>query len=509
MVELARNSPVFWQLAHGLLRLLSEREPRVSRDLEEELLAKLVGAGVSLEGAERSKEVCEALLREAIRRPASAKIGPILDWLAALEGLEGLEGSEGSKGDKKVETRETQETLKDVKESKESKDSKDSKESEESKDSKVSKGPQDSKGPRGGEATFFELAFGVLEALDASRRPEFLDALVLRFPDSMKPLAELLHADPAEVVHRSFHDFPDSPVSLFLERCALLLFPARREAFIRSFLPSLFDLPADLASLAAWSQSHGFFREIGSVGSRLLFREWVSFGGNQRQTDEIRLDFAAPKKDPSFGMGRFIGGNGGADPRRAARLLRLPRRRLLSAAETPARGGNAGHRAAARRGQRALHGARPQNRGIPPGRRAGAGAAAAALSAAGGALGVALSQALQRRVALRSALRQLDRFIQRNSKSVADALPSVVDSLLALVAASPAEWEQAGLRLHELPVARLLSLRVLRRVADFPLATALPLRNRVCDGLRGALDDEQRAVREYAARVRNLWLMIH
>ena len=122
---------------------------------------------------------------------------------------------------------------------------------------------------------------------------------------------------------------------------------------------------------------------------------------------------------------------------------------------------------------------------------------------------MALSQALQRRVALRSALRQLDRFIQRNSKSVADALPSVVDSLLALVAASPAEWEQAGLRLHELPVARLLSLRVLRRVADFPLATALPLRNRVCDGLRGALDDEQRAVREYAARVRNLWLMIH
>lgn len=264
MVELARNSPVFWQLAHGLLRLLSEREPRVSRDLEEELLAKLVGAGVSLEGAERSKEVCEALLREAIRRPASAKIGPILDWLAALEGLEGLEGSEGNK---KVETRETQETVKDVKESKESKDSKDSKGSEESKESKGSK---DSKS---GEATFFELAFGVLEALDASRRPEFLDALVLRFPDSMKPLAELLHADPAEVVHRSFHDFPDSPVSLFLERCALLLFPARREAFIRSFLPSLFDLPADLASLAAWSQSHGFFREIGSVGSRLLFRE--------------------------------------------------------------------------------------------------------------------------------------------------------------------------------------------------------------------------------------------
>ena len=90
-----------------------------------------------------------------------------------------------------------------------------------------------------------------------------------------------------------------------------------------------------------------------------------------------------------------------------------------------------------------------------------------------------------------------------------DSLDSVVTSLLRLVNETPQDWQKSGLLLHEYPAARLLSLRVLRRIADFPLATVLPVANRVCGELRDALDDEQRVIREYAARVRNLWLMIH
>lgn len=90
-----------------------------------------------------------------------------------------------------------------------------------------------------------------------------------------------------------------------------------------------------------------------------------------------------------------------------------------------------------------------------------------------------------------------------------DSLESVVTSLLCLVNETPQEWQKSGLFLHELPAIRLLSLRVLRRIADFPLTTVLPLANRVSGELRDVLDDEQRVIREYAARVRNLWLMIH
>ena len=210
VVELYKNSPVFGQIAHTLLRLLTEKETRVSREIRDLYLAELVSAGVSLEKEEKSREVCEALLGQAVRSSGNAKIGAILDWL------------EGVSSD---------------------------------------------------EATFFELLFGIVETRDPSTRGEFLDALVLRFHDLMKPLEELLRSDPVEVVHRSFHDFPDSPVSLFLERCALLLFPSNRIPFIQSFIPSMFEIPAEVESLPNWCKTHRFFKEIESAGSQNLFRE--------------------------------------------------------------------------------------------------------------------------------------------------------------------------------------------------------------------------------------------
>ena len=210
VVEISKNSPVFGQIAHTLLRLLNEKESRISREILELCLARLVSEGVSLEKEEKTKEVCEALLKQVVRFSGNAKIGAILDW---------LEG--------------------------------------------VSSDPE----------TFFELLFGIVEAMDESKRGEFLDALVLRFHDLMKPLEELRHSNPTEIVHRSFHDFPDSPVSLFLERCALLLFPSNRIPFIQSFIPSIFEIPAEVESLPNWCKTHPFFNEIESIGSRLLFRE--------------------------------------------------------------------------------------------------------------------------------------------------------------------------------------------------------------------------------------------
>ena len=211
VVEISKNSPVFGQISHGLLRLLSEKEPRISREILELYLSQLVVEGVSLEKEEQTKEVCEALLGQAIRCSGNAKIGSILDWM------------EGVSSD---------------------------------------------------ESTFFELIFGLLEKIDESKRRKFLDSLVLRFHDLMKPLEELLQSNPADIVHRSFHDFPDSPVSLFLERCALLLFPSNRIPFIQSFIPSIFDIPAEIESLPNWCKTHRFFKEIEGEGSQPLFREF-------------------------------------------------------------------------------------------------------------------------------------------------------------------------------------------------------------------------------------------
>ena len=61
----------------------------------------------------------------------------------------------------------------------------------------------------------------------------------------------------------------------------------------------------------------------------------------------------------------------------------------------------------------------------------------------------------------------------------------------------------------ERPVRQLVALKVMKMMTDLPLATVFKYTNRVAKGLLPLLDDEQRVIREYAARVRNLWLMIH
>ena len=55
VVEISKNSPVFGQIAHTLLRLLNEKESRISREILELCLARLVSEGVSLEKEEKTK----------------------------------------------------------------------------------------------------------------------------------------------------------------------------------------------------------------------------------------------------------------------------------------------------------------------------------------------------------------------------------------------------------------------------------------------------------------------
>lgn len=81
-------------------------------------------------------------------------------------------------------------------------------------------------------------------------------------------------------------------------------------------------------------------------------------------------------------------------------------------------------------------------------------------------------------------------------------MESLLNSLLSFI-------HVPSIQQHETPVIRLLALRVLKRIADFPLTTVLPYAARVAREVGCELDDSQRVIREYAARVRNLWLMIH
>lgn len=59
------------------------------------------------------------------------------------------------------------------------------------------------------------------------------------------------------------------------------------------------------------------------------------------------------------------------------------------------------------------------------------------------------------------------------------------------------------------PVPKILILRLFRDFANLPLTTVFSYAPMVTRMIEPALDDPQRAIREMAARVRNLWLMIH
>ena len=83
---------------------------------------------------------------------------------------------------------------------------------------------------------------------------------------------------------------------------------------------------------------------------------------------------------------------------------------------------------------------------------------------------------------------------------ISDKLEMVLERLLGLLAGESDE---------ETPVLKMRIVQVVQQMANFPLKKVFGLTGMVARGLEPLLDDEQRAVREYAARTRNLWLMIH
>ena len=88
-----------------------------------------------------------------------------------------------------------------------------------------------------------------------------------------------------------------------------------------------------------------------------------------------------------------------------------------------------------------------------------------------------------------------------NSVVVSGFLDSLIPALLEVMNTQEKDVER--------PVRQLVALKVMKMMTDLPLATVFKYTNRVTKGLLPLLDDEQRVIREYAARVRNLWLMIH
>ena len=85
-----------------------------------------------------------------------------------------------------------------------------------------------------------------------------------------------------------------------------------------------------------------------------------------------------------------------------------------------------------------------------------------------------------------------------NSVVVSGFLDSLIPALLEVMNTQEKDVER--------PVRQLVALKVMKMMT---LATVFKYTNRVAKGLLPLLDDEQRVIREYAARVRNLWLMIH
>ena len=99
------------------------------------------------------------------------------------------------------------------------------------------------------------------------------------------------------------------------------------------------------------------------------------------------------------------------------------------------------------------------------------------------------------------AVKRTEELLLTNSVVVSGFLDSLIPSLLEVMNTQEKDVER--------PVRQLVALKVMKMMTDLPLATVFKYTNRVAKGLLPLLDDEQRVIREYAARVRNLWLMIH
>lgn len=99
------------------------------------------------------------------------------------------------------------------------------------------------------------------------------------------------------------------------------------------------------------------------------------------------------------------------------------------------------------------------------------------------------------------AVKRTEELLLTNSVVVSGFLDSLIPALLEVMNTQEKDVER--------PVRQLVALKVMKMMTDLPLATVFKYTNRVAKGLLPLLDDEQRVIREYAARVRNLWLMIH
>lgn len=92
---------------------------------------------------------------------------------------------------------------------------------------------------------------------------------------------------------------------------------------------------------------------------------------------------------------------------------------------------------------------------------------------------------------------ELQTSIQKNATVVVDQLDALLSLLLSFL---DKEVD---------PVIVLYSLRIIKTLADLPKTIVFNHTSTVVRGLLPVLDSKQRVIREYAARVRNLWLMIH
>ena len=108
-----------------------------------------------------------------------------------------------------------------------------------------------------------------------------------------------------------------------------------------------------------------------------------------------------------------------------------------------------------------------------------------------------------------AALRMTERLLRRNAGVVTEYLESVIPAVLDIVSDGKEKLEKSEKLDLEKPVRQLLGLKVLKTMTDLPLASVFKYTGDVARGLLPLLDDDQRVIREYAARVRNLWLMIH
>ena len=99
------------------------------------------------------------------------------------------------------------------------------------------------------------------------------------------------------------------------------------------------------------------------------------------------------------------------------------------------------------------------------------------------------------------AVKRTEELLLTNSVVVSGFLDSLIPALLEVMNTQEKDVER--------PVRQLVALKVMKMMTDLPLATVFKYTNRIAKGLLPLLDDEQRVIREYAARVRNLWLMIH